>query len=79
VSNTKKKSQAVPVAFENFKIFSFFIPEGTFNIPKGIYWSQPVSLERGFWKPFPDFPVPRKPDLNLHSLFLFSVASLYKT
>lgn len=77
VSNIRRLNINLIKIFKNKRISGFF--PGTFNIPKGIYWSQPVTLEKGFWTPFPDYPVPRKPDFNLYDLFLFSIASLYRT
>ncbi|KAL0271096.1 UNVERIFIED_CONTAM: hypothetical protein PYX00_008304 [Menopon gallinae] len=52
--------------------------DGTFNIPEGLYWSQPVTLEKGFWKPYARFPIPRT-EINLQSLFLLGIAALRQT
>lgn len=59
---------------ERFSNFS-----GTFNIPEGLYWSQPVTLEKGFWKPYARYPVPRGVEINLQSFFLLGLASLKQT
>ncbi|XP_069689666.1 putative malate dehydrogenase 1B [Periplaneta americana] len=41
---------------------------GTFGLPRGLYFSQPVTLVDGFWKPFSDFPLPLDPHCRLVDL-----------
>ncbi|KAK6617563.1 hypothetical protein RUM44_005151 [Polyplax serrata] len=53
--------------------------DGTFNIPHGLYWSQPVILKNGFWVPFPDYPIPRPYHFNCYYFFIFGLAALYRT
>lgn len=60
-------------------LYNLLIFSGTFKIPQGIYWSQPVILKNGFWVPFSEFPVPSPYDMNCFNLFILSIAALYRT